>query len=118
MDNWPAGERIVCVNGNFDKRRDCDPHFHEIFHNLPIEDKTYTVRLCESGRVLLKEIVNPDCPFDLIGVEHWTEPGFDQLRFKTLEELFAPKKEIEKISRTNKGVEKIEEEFLVPTVAQ
>ena len=82
--SFKTGQKVVCINDVFESAA---PYFYEIFHHLPKKDQTYTIRLYESGRVLLKEVVNPECPFDIVGLEIWDEPGFDSGRFRDLEEL-------------------------------
>ena len=85
--NFRKGQKVVCINGVFDTTQ---KDFTSVFSELPKEWQTYTVRLQDGNRVLLKEVVNDECPFDkgngLIIID---EPGFSSKRFKDLDELLA-----------------------------
>ena len=63
---------------------------------LKTKNKEYTVRVYESGRVLLEELVNPDTPFEVAGVIIWDEPGFNSKRFASVRTLEDQVAEIEK----------------------
>lgn len=80
-----VGQEVVCINDVFDT----SGNFSEIFQQLPKQNKLYIVRAYECGRVLLQEVVNPRCIFEIgSGVEILDEPGFNENRFKPLDEMF------------------------------
>jgi len=83
-----VGDSVICVDGDFSAQMNENAQFFEVFHNLPKQYSTYTLREVESTRVLLEEVVNPEAPFNLAGVTIWTEPGFDIKRFRPLNEFF------------------------------
>lgn len=81
--SFRIGQEVVCVDDVFDTSMG---NFFECFHELPKKNKTYTVRLSESGRVLLEEINNPESPFNIDGITVWDEAGFNEIRFKDLQQ--------------------------------
>lgn len=80
---YKPGEKVVCVDGNFDTTQ---PRFAEFFNNLPVEKVTYTireVRPLEKG-LLLEEVVNPEVRTMRNGILVWVESGFAMRRFAPL----------------------------------
>ncbi len=83
-----VGQRVICVNDTF------EVWIHEYYDQLPVKDKTYTIRAVTLGRgtlvgsdsaevrLLLEELHNEADPHH-IGAE---ELGFRSDRFAPLEE--------------------------------
>jgi hypothetical protein len=82
MQDWFLGQKIVCVNGNFGKRK-----YKE---NLPKKDSVYTIRdvdiHVDKLSFLLEEIINiPNMYSDFKGGKVVRELRFLSNRFKPLE---------------------------------
>lgn len=84
------GQKVVCINDTF------SDFVRAIYRQLPVKDKTYTIREVYLGRekvvnagdsatvgLLLQELVNPPDPFHA-GQQ---ELGFSSERFAPLEEV-------------------------------
>jgi len=90
---FAKGQKVVCINDDF------PPMARELFVQLPLKDKVYTVRAVYIGRgnltrsesgqkdgeigVLLEEVLNPRDPALRSGLDG--EMGFNSERFAPLE---------------------------------
>lgn len=101
------GQKVVCINDEF------SPLIRQLYKQLPVRDRTYTVREVFLGRekvvragdsatvgLLLEELVNPRDFIHRGGQEF----GFSAERFAPLQEV--PPEEVEEEEPAGAGVER------------